>query len=102
MTSAERVSCPQQAWLALRKQQLLWEQVSLGSVGSDQGCWPGGSGEGSGAVTVRKDRASKAARGEPGFALLPVVVWKGGDPKVLLFLAWQEFCSSDTWSSVWW
>lgn len=53
-------------------------------------------------MTVRKDRASKAARGEPGFALLPVIVWKGGDPKALLFLAWQEFCSSDTWSSVWW
>lgn len=43
-----------------------------------------------------KDRASKAARGEPGFALLPGIVWKGGDPKALLFLARQEFCSSDT------
>lgn len=49
-------------------------------------------------MTVGKDRASKAARGEPGFALLPAIVWRGGDPKAVLFLAWQEFCSSDTWS----
>lgn len=48
------------------------------------------------AVTARKDRASKVARGEPGLAFLSVIVWNGRDPQALLFLAWQEFCSSDT------
>lgn len=63
----------------------------------DQPCtvhdhWPG---VGRGGHSCDSGRASKAARGHLRFAFLPVIAWKGGDPKGLLFLAWQEFCSSD-------
>lgn len=60
----------------LSEQLLWWEQVEPGVCG-DSPALGRVTGLEVTAVPVGKDRAPEAARAEPGFALLPVVVWKG-------------------------